>query len=245
MSIFTDIVKSAIGANTSEEAEPKTQHLVTGALGMLDSMGGINGLMRKFQQSGLGDVAASWVGTGENKDVQPDQLTRVLGKDQIAALSQQAGISESEGASVLSKILPTMVDKLTPEGKEPESSNLSTLSKVLLGGIGGIGVAAAAKAAADYFGNKEDEEQAATPAQPTTAPGAAAVRPGASATVSESAASTTPASRTYTVVSGDTLSRISKQFYNDANQWQRIFEANRDILKNPDRISPGQNLRIP
>jgi uncharacterized protein YidB (DUF937 family) len=237
MSIFTDIVKSAIGANTSEEAEPKTQHLVTGALGMLDSMGGINGLVNKLQQSGLGDVAASWVGTGQNKDIQPDQLSRVLGKDQIAALSQQAGIPESEGASVLSRILPAMVDKLTPDGKEPESGNLSTLSKVLLGGIGGIGVAAAAKAAADYFGGKDDEEQAATPAQPTTAPGAA--------TVSESAASAAPASRTYTVVSGDTLSRIAKQFYNDANQWQRIFEANRDILKNPDRISPGQNLRIP
>jgi uncharacterized protein YidB (DUF937 family) len=237
MSIFTDIVKSAIGANTSEEAEPKTQNLVTGALSMLDSMGGINGLVNKLQQSGLGDIAASWVGTGQNKDIQPDQLSRVLGKDQIAALSQQAGIPESEGASVLSKILPTMVDKLTPEGKEPESGNLSTLSKVLLGGIGGIGVAAAAKAAADYFGGKDDEEQAATPAQPTTAPGAAAV--------SKSAASAAPASRTYTVVSGDTLSRIAKQFYNDANQWQRIFEANRDILKNPDRISPGQNLRIP
>jgi hypothetical protein len=43
MSLFTEIVKSAIGANTSEEAEPKTQNLVTGALGMLESMGGING----------------------------------------------------------------------------------------------------------------------------------------------------------------------------------------------------------
>jgi uncharacterized protein YidB (DUF937 family) len=245
MSIFTDIVKSAIGANSSEEAEPKTQNLVTGALSMLDSMGGINGLINKFQQSGLGDVASSWVGTEENKNIQPDQLSQVLGKDQIAALSRQAGIPESEGASVLSKLLPTMVDKLTPEGKEPESGNLSTLSKVLLGGLGGIGVAAAAKAAADYFGDKEDEEQAARTEQPpAAATGAAAVSAGAQATASESAP-TIPTGRTYTVVSGDTLSKISKQFYHDANQWQRIFEANRDILTNPDRISPGQNLRIP
>lgn len=239
MSIFTDIVKSAIGANTSEEAEPKTQNLVVGTLGMLDSMGGINGLVKKFQQSGLGDVAASWVSTGNNKAIQPDQLSQVLGKDRIAALAQQAGIPESEGASVLSKVLPTMVDKLTPEGKEPESGNLSTLSKVLLGGLGGIGVAAAAKAAADYFGDKKDEEQA----PPATA-GVAAASAGTPAMASEKA-SATPAGRTYTVVSGDTLSRISKQFYNDANQWQRIFEANRDILTNPDRIFPGQNLRIP
>ncbi|MGZ8192491.1 MAG: YidB family protein [Methylobacter sp.] len=236
MSIFTDIVKSATGANTSEEAEPKTQNLVTGALGMLESMGGINGLVKKFQQSGMGDIAASWVGTEENKSIQPDQLTDVLGKDQIAALAQQAGIPESQGASVLSKVLPAMVDKLTPEGKEPESSNLSTLSKVLLGGIGGIGVAAAAKAAVDYFGDKEDEEQAAKLEQPTPTAGAAAASASAPAT---------PTGRTYTVVSGDTLSRIAKQFYNDANQWPRIFDANRDILNNPDRILPGQHLRIP
>jgi uncharacterized protein YidB (DUF937 family) len=242
MSIFTDIVKSVIGANTSEEAEPKTQNLVTGTLGMLDSMGGINGLVNKLQQSGLGDVAASWIGKEENKNIQPEQLSQALGKDRIAALSQQAGIPESEGASVLSKLLPTMVDKLTPEGKEPESGNLSTLSKVLLGGIGGIGVAAAAKAAADYFGDKEDEEQVAKPDQSTTTTG---VAPPVAPTTVGTSASAPPTGRTYTVVSGDTLSRISKQFYNDANQWQRIFDANRDILSNPDRISPGQNLRIP
>ncbi|CAA9891594.1 conserved hypothetical protein [Candidatus Methylobacter favarea] len=236
MSIFTEIVKSATGANTSEEAEPKTRNLVTGALGMLDSMGGINGLVKKFQQSGMGDIAASWVGTEENKSIQPDQLTDVLGKDRITGLAQQSGIPESQSASVLSKVLPAMVDKLTPEGKAPESSNLSTLSKVLLGGLGGIGVAAAAKAAVDYFGDKDDEKQAAKPEPSIPAAGAAAASAGAPET---------PAGRTYTVVSGDTLSRIAKQFYHDANQWPRIFDANRDLLNNPDRISPGQHLRIP
>ena len=80
----------------------------------------------------------------------------MLGKDQIAALAQQAGIPESQGASVLSQVLPAMVDKLTPDGKVPESSNLPTWGKVLLGGVG---AAVAAKVAASYFGNKEDEEQ--------------------------------------------------------------------------------------
>lgn len=235
MSIFTDIVKNAIGANTEEEAEPKTRNLVNGALSMLESMGGINGLVKKFQQSGLGDVAASWIGTEANKNIQPDQLTQVLGKDQIKALAQQSGIPESEAPSVLSKILPTMVDKLTPEGKEPESSNLSTWSKVLLGGVG---AAAAATAAAAYFGRKNDEEEEA-PAKSAQSPAPpVSDAPRASAPVTSS-------SQTYTVVSGDTLSGIAKRFYNDANQWPRIYDANRNILSNPDRISPGQNLRIP
>ena len=49
----------------------------------------------------------------------------------------------------------------------------------------------------------------------------------------------------YTVQKGDTLSKISKQFYGDANKYQKIFDANRDQLKDPDKIQPGQVLRIP
>jgi len=49
----------------------------------------------------------------------------------------------------------------------------------------------------------------------------------------------------YKVKSGDTLSKISIQFYGNANDYMRIFEANRDVLKNPDQIKPGQELKIP
>jgi len=53
------------------------------------------------------------------------------------------------------------------------------------------------------------------------------------------------AARTYVVQSGDSLSKISKKFYGDANSWKRIFEANKDVVKNPDLIQPGWKLRIP
>lgn len=53
------------------------------------------------------------------------------------------------------------------------------------------------------------------------------------------------APRTYTVAAGDSLSKIAKKFYGDSNKWKRIFDANRDILKNPDLIKPGQVLKIP
>lgn len=49
----------------------------------------------------------------------------------------------------------------------------------------------------------------------------------------------------YTVKSGDTLSKIAKQYYGDANKYPAIFEANKPMLKSPDRIFPGQVLRIP
>ena len=51
--------------------------------------------------------------------------------------------------------------------------------------------------------------------------------------------------RTYTVKSGDSLSAIAKEQYGDANEWRRIFEANRDQIDDPDLIHPGQELRIP
>jgi nucleoid-associated protein YgaU len=54
-----------------------------------------------------------------------------------------------------------------------------------------------------------------------------------------------PEAEYYTVVSGDTLSKISKKYYGDANQYQKIFEANRPMLSHPDKIYPGQLLRIP
>jgi len=51
--------------------------------------------------------------------------------------------------------------------------------------------------------------------------------------------------KTYTVVAGDSLSKIAKHFYSDANKYMKIFEANKDQLADPDKIKPGQTLRIP
>ncbi|MDQ3061173.1 MAG: peptidoglycan-binding protein LysM [Pseudomonadota bacterium] len=58
-------------------------------------------------------------------------------------------------------------------------------------------------------------------------------------------ASTAPESKMHVVVSGDTLAKISKQFYGTPNKYQQIFEANKPMLSDPDKIYPGQVLRIP
>ncbi len=54
-----------------------------------------------------------------------------------------------------------------------------------------------------------------------------------------------PSEQTYTVVKGDSLSKIAKRMYGDAQQWRKIYEANKDQIKNPDLIQPGQTFRIP
>jgi nucleoid-associated protein YgaU len=62
---------------------------------------------------------------------------------------------------------------------------------------------------------------------------------------SSTASSPAGGERIYVVVKGDSLSKISKMFYGDANHWKRIFDANRDVIRNADLIQPGWKLRIP
>jgi LysM domain len=69
--------------------------------------------------------------------------------------------------------------------------------------------------------------------------------PEAAAAAAVGAAAVSPAAKTYTVQPGDSLSKISKQFYGDANKYMKIFEANKDKLADPDKIKPGMDLLIP
>jgi nucleoid-associated protein YgaU len=55
----------------------------------------------------------------------------------------------------------------------------------------------------------------------------------------------TPTGKTYTVVKGDSLSKIAKREYGDVREWKKIYEANKDVIDNPDLIEPGQDLIIP
>ncbi len=54
-----------------------------------------------------------------------------------------------------------------------------------------------------------------------------------------------PEAQTYTIEAGDSLSKIAKHFYGDAGKWRQIFEANRDVIKDPDMIHPGHTIKIP
>ncbi|HUG57413.1 MAG TPA: YidB family protein [Candidimonas sp.] len=78
--------------------------------------GGLQGLIEKFQQGGLGDVIASWIGTGQNQPVSPDQLQSVLGDGIVGNLSEKSGLDVNTVLSSLSVMLPSLVDQATPNG---------------------------------------------------------------------------------------------------------------------------------
>jgi uncharacterized protein YidB (DUF937 family) len=108
--------------------------LLGGLMNMLSgshSSGGLINILGSLQKAGLGDAVASWVGTGQNQAITPDQLHQGLGSARLKELAQRAGLSEGDAASVLSGLLPMVVDRLTPNGAMPSSADLpGMLSKL-------------------------------------------------------------------------------------------------------------------
>ena len=98
--------------------------LAGGAAGTVLS-GGLNDVLKQLQQAGQGDVAKSWVGTGPNKAISPDDLASALGADQVNALSAHSGLSQNDLLESLSQYLPQVVDHLTPNGRMPTDQELS------------------------------------------------------------------------------------------------------------------------
>lgn len=92
-------------------------------------LAGLGGLMHQFQQNGHGEVAQSWVGSGQNATVNPSQVSQAIGPDLIRQLAAKTGKSEQEVLQQLSQELPGMVDKLTPGGRLPTHDEASSWLK--------------------------------------------------------------------------------------------------------------------
>ena len=84
-------------------------------------LGGLDGLVDRFRQGGLGDVIDSWVGHGSNRSIAPHDLARALGPDTLGALQSQTGLDRDSLLSQLSQVLPEVVHGLTPQGRVPDA----------------------------------------------------------------------------------------------------------------------------
>jgi uncharacterized protein YidB (DUF937 family) len=92
-------------------------------------VGGLAGLQQKFQEKGLGGVMSSWVGSGQNLPISTEQLQGVLHSGALEQVAAKAGIDPSQLTSMMTTLLPHVVDKLTPDGQVPEAGALSQLMK--------------------------------------------------------------------------------------------------------------------
>ena len=101
--------------------------LVLGLLAGDGQGGGLAGLVRNFQQAGLGEQMNSWIGSGQNLPVSGEQLGQVFGAEQMSQMAERMGLSTGDLGAQLSQLLPQAVDRRTPGGQRPE------------GGLGGLG----------------------------------------------------------------------------------------------------------
>lgn len=131
---------SVLGAVSSQLQEQVAGGNLTQVLGNLlannGELGGLQGMMDKFNQAGLGNVLSSWIGSGSNLPISGDQVASVLGPDTLGKLAGQVGLDESQLSGQLAQILPGLVDKLTPHGTTPEGG-LGNAGD-LLGMLGGL-----------------------------------------------------------------------------------------------------------
>jgi uncharacterized protein YidB (DUF937 family) len=112
---LADVLKNGLGG------------LLGGAAAGSVLSGGLNDILKQLEQNGHGEVAKSWVGTGPNKMISPQDLEKALGTEQVNTLAQQAGLSKVALLDGLSDQLPDLVDQLTPEGRVPTEAEASRL----------------------------------------------------------------------------------------------------------------------
>jgi len=113
------------GAKGAQSPAHDPHTMLESVLGMITQSGGLSGLLEKLKGKGLGEVAASWIGTGENQAVSGEQLSSAIGSDAIAQIATKLGASRDQAAALLAKYLPMVVDRLTPNGKVEEGGMLS------------------------------------------------------------------------------------------------------------------------
>jgi uncharacterized protein YidB (DUF937 family) len=131
---LASVVASLAGGNQAQGGA-----LLGAAMSMLQQGGGLSGMLGKLQQSGLGSQAASWVGTGSNAEISGDQLTQAFGAGELGQVASRLGMPPEQASSALAKVLPELVNHLTPDGKVPDnhgdlfSQGLDMLKKLGVG----------------------------------------------------------------------------------------------------------------
>jgi uncharacterized protein YidB (DUF937 family) len=118
--------------------------LTTAVTELVNSKGGVDGLLNSLREGGLGGIVDSWISTGSNQPADPQQLGAALGPETTQHLAATTGLSIDALLPMLASFLPMIIDHLTPGGQLPQGGGVGSLNDLggLLGGIlggGGLG----------------------------------------------------------------------------------------------------------
>lgn len=129
MGLMDQLGQAVGGMMANQGGQNPLLQAVLGLLGKDSHIGGLTGLVQAFQKNGLGEIVNSWVSTGKNLPVTPNQIEQGLGSDLLNQLAGKVGLSSGAVTAQLAGILPDLVDKLTPNGKV-ETGGLDQLMKL-------------------------------------------------------------------------------------------------------------------
>jgi len=133
MGLLDDVIGAALGSKPGSGASSPiamalmallASRMAPGSAGQRGTFGGLGGLLEQFRQNGFEQAMNSWIGTGQNQAISPSQLHQALGRDTVDDLAQQTGLPHDDLLSQLSRILPGVVDKMTPNGQLPSDADL-------------------------------------------------------------------------------------------------------------------------
>jgi uncharacterized protein YidB (DUF937 family) len=110
MGLFDGVLGGVVGAG-----------MVSVINGIIEKHGGLQGVVSEFERNGLGATVQSWVGTGANQPISPDDVHKVFGPDLLQQLAAKSGLSMQEVAQKLAQVLPQAVDHMTPGGTIPKA----------------------------------------------------------------------------------------------------------------------------
>ena len=134
MSVLDNVVEKAKSVASSAPTSALTNEL----LEYLKSpeLGGVQGLVQKFEKAGLGPTINSWIGAGKQLPITPGEITKVFGSETISQMANKTGLPINEVGQKLAEILPATVSRLTPGGKFPSLGSISELGSGLKEKVG-------------------------------------------------------------------------------------------------------------
>ena len=142
MGLFDSIAKQVLGGAAAGQQDNMADALG----GILNQVGGIQGLLGKAKEMGIEKTVSSWVSTGENETVSADQIHNLLGAETVQNVAQKMGFNVQQILPVLAQFMPMIIDKLTPGGQIDQGATSAqgldlggVIASVMKGSGGGLG----------------------------------------------------------------------------------------------------------
>ena len=122
MSFLEDMAGKEVSGMLANSSNP----LASSVMQMINSQpGGLSGLLQQFHDKGLGGLVSSWVSTGQNVNISPNQLEQVFGSGALNDIASKLGMSQEQAGSAMSQVMPELINQLTPQGQVTADSENS------------------------------------------------------------------------------------------------------------------------